>query len=423
MAERPRAPQKERSPRAIDGEPIIRWTVRRLIDRPIRSTLLAVCPNSRAVARAALQAAHEANAPALFAATLNQVDVERSYTDFTPETLVTSLKEEAGRIGFDGPVLVGLDHGGPWQKDWHVIDDYDYEATMQAVKRSIEACLDAGYAQLHIDPTVDRRLPDDEAPAVEWVADRTVELIQHAEQYRERAGYPPVSYEVGTEEVGLGPANPEAVSTFLKRLDARLRDAGLLHAWPCFVVGRVGTELHTGHFDAEAARQLRKRVASYGALIKGHYTDYVDHPEEYPLAGMGGANVGPGFADIEYQALMELVSLEQKLGKSSDFQETLRRAVVQSGRWKKWLQPDEQGKAFDQLAPERQEWLVRTGSRYVWTKPEVEIARGQLYYNVSAYCDPDAFVVWRIKSDILEYMHAFNLINFNDRVFPEDIRE
>ena len=26
-----------------------------------------------------------------------------------------------------------------------------------------------------------------------------------------------------------------------------------------------------------------------------HYTDYVENPEEYPLSGMGAANVGPEF--------------------------------------------------------------------------------------------------------------------------------
>ena len=31
----------------------------------------------------------------------------------------------------------------------------------------------------------------------------------------------------------------------------------------------------------------------------------VDHPEEYPLSGVGGANIGPGFAVEEYAALAD----------------------------------------------------------------------------------------------------------------------
>ena len=404
----------ERERRVVDGTPRMRWMVRRLIDHDMRATLLAVCPNSEAVARAALGAAQEANAPALFAATLNQVDEDVSYTGFTPASLMDFLRDEADRIGFSGPILVGLDHGGPWQKDRHVLDELSYAAAMRAVKRSIEACLDAGYAHLHIDPTIDRRLPEEETPAIDWVVDRTVELMAHAEQYRERHDHPPVSYEVGTDEVG--PIDLEEIGQLMERLEAALRRSGLADAWPCFIVGRVGTELHTGHFDAEAARALRRRTEPYGALVKGHYTDYVDRPEAYPIAGMGGANVGPGLADVEYRAVQRLVDLEEQLGGTSGFEEVVHAAVVESGRWKKWLRDDEQGRPFDALDPERQAWLLRTGSRYVWADPAVRSARSALYQNVSAYRDPDAFVHWRIKTAILEYTHAFNLVDFNERV-------
>ena len=43
-------------------------------------TLLAVCPNSELVLKAAIRAAKRADAPILFAATLNQVDIDRGYT-------------------------------------------------------------------------------------------------------------------------------------------------------------------------------------------------------------------------------------------------------------------------------------------------------------------------------------------------------
>ena len=45
-----------------------------------KSTLLAVCPNSENVLKAALRSAKRANCPIKFAATLNQVDIDRSYT-------------------------------------------------------------------------------------------------------------------------------------------------------------------------------------------------------------------------------------------------------------------------------------------------------------------------------------------------------
>jgi hypothetical protein len=94
----------------------------------------------------------------------------------------------------------------------------------------------------------------------------------------------------------------------------------------------------------------------------------------------------------------------------SDFKEVLKTAVVDSQRWQKWLTPDEAGRDFDELTPPRQEWLVATGARYVWTDPRVLAAREQLYENLrNEIPDPNGFVVDRIAQNIQQYVDAFNL--------------
>jgi tagatose-1,6-bisphosphate aldolase non-catalytic subunit AgaZ/GatZ len=379
-------------------------------------TLLAVCPNSTAVTTAALQAAKEANAPILFAATLNQVDRDGGYTSQTPQEFVTFVEAEARRVGYEGPLYPCLDHGGPWLKDAHAAAGLSLDETMAAVKQSVAACLDAGYALLHVDPTVDLAVPAEASVPVEQVVERTLEIMKYAEAYRRERGIAPVAYEVGTEEVHGGLADVHTFDRFLSGLDAGLKEEGLQDVWPCFVVGKVGTDLHTTHFEPQAARALTERVKPYGALLKGHYTDYVDNPEAYPLSGMGGANVGPEFTEEEYAALMDLSRLEQEIGRHSGLPEVIRRAVVESGRWKKWLLDEEQGRSFDQLDPARQEWLVRTGSRYVWTDPDVESAREHLYQHLADRTHPEAYVLWRIKTAVMKYFHAFNLIDLNDRL-------
>ena len=377
-----------------------------------RHTLLAICPNSDAVARAALLAAREADAPLLFAATLNQVDRDGGYTGWTPRSFADFIAAEAERIGVDVPIVLGLDHGGPWKKDAHAHADRSYDETMAAVKRSIESCLDAGYELLHLDPTVDLRLPSNTPVPIDDIVTRTVELLTHAEAYRQRQGLSPIAYEVGTEEVGGGLQSTERFSDFLSRLREALDAHGLPS--PSFAVGDIGTKLDTTHVNAARAEQLTEAAHRHGALVKGHYTDGVTNLEAYPRSGLGGANVGPGLAATEYAALMDLVQLEQTLGRDAGLSDALRTAVLESGRWTKWLRPEEAGLAFDELPPERQRWLVETGSRYVWTQPAVEAARTQLYENVAPYRSADAFVVWRVKQDILRYYHAFNLIGFNE---------
>ena len=398
-------------------------TVKRLVHQTssaegARRCLLAVCPNSVAVVQATLRAAHAAQAPILFAATLNQVDVDGGYTGWTPQTLVDFLAEEAERLGLRTSVLPCLDHGGPWLKDQHVAEGFTYDEAMAAVKQSLEACLEAGYALLHIDPTVDPTLSKRAPMPTGLVVERTLELIAHAEAYRRQRGLPAVSYEVGTEEVHGGLADMDVFHTFLIKLDEGLAQLGLADVWPCFVVGKVGTDLDTDAFDPDAARRLTEAVRPYGARIKGHYTDGVANLEDYVLSGMGGANVGPGFTQVEYEALIDLVRLEQKVGTDSGLERALREAVVASGRWKKWLYPDERGRPFSALSEARQQWLMRTGCRYIWTSPEVTDARAQLYHHLRDVRDGDAFVLWRLQTAVMRYLHAFNLVGAGEALDP-----
>ena len=380
-----------------------------------RHTLLAVCPNSETVARAALRAAQEANTPLLYAATLNQVDRNGGYTGWTPATFADFVAAETDRLEVDVPVLLGLDHGGPWKKDAHRQQALDYDTTMAEVKRSITACVEAGYDLLHLDPTVDRRLPPDTPVPIDTIVERTVELMRHAEDARRAADRAPIAYEVGTEEVSGGLQSEDRFRAFLQQLDEALRAHDL--PAPAFVVGDVGTTLAGSGFDATQARRLTTAATTQmGALLKGHYTDDVAAPEEYPLSGMGGANVGPGLSAVEATALRELVALETRLDENAGFPDALRKAVVESGRWRKWLSADEADRPFEDLPEERQRWLIDTGSRYVWKTPAVEAARTALYEHVAPYRDADAYVQWRVKTAILEYMHAFNLIDLNDRL-------
>ena len=385
-------------------------------------TVLAVCPNSEAVVKAAVHASKEAGAPLFFAATLNQVDRDGGYTGWTQEQFVRLVRDLVDESGYTGPVVVGLDHGGPWLKDLQAREGWPLERAMQGVKDSLVACLDAGYDLLHVDPTVDRTLPTGAAMPVELVIERTRELIAHTEGHRRAQGLPPVSYEVGTEEVHGGLADLSVFAHFLDGLKAGISGPDSQfpipesRVWPCFVVGKVGTDLHTTLFDPAVARELVARAAEYGSVIKGHYTDYVSNPGDYPRAGMGGANVGPEFTEAEYQALERLARRDDELARGgetatrSGLMEALRAAVVASGRWEKWRLPEEAGLAFGQLSPARQSWLVRTGCRYIWAEPSVVAARRTLYANLAAATEEGEQAVLRAIADVMhKYFRAFRL--------------
>lgn len=380
-----------------------------------RHTLLAVCPNSEAVARAALLAAEEAQTPLLYAATLNQVDRDGGYTGWTPTSFSAFVEKEVDRLEITVPVFLGLDHGGPWAKDVPTEETLDGPTAMTEVQRSITACVKAGYDLLHLDPGAGPHGDTNDPLPIDAIVDRTIELLRHAENVRRAHERDPVAYEVGTDDARGGLDNEDRLRTFLERLRDKLGPNDLPR--PAFVVGDLGTALDSDRFDVNRAHRFVVAVQdTLGALVKGHYTDGVTAPSDYPLAGVGGANVGPGLSAVEADAVRDLVSLEDRLGLHSGVVDAVRAAVIESGRWTKWLRPTEQGRSFHDLPSDRQRWLVDTGSRYVWSRAEVHTARTRLFENVAPYRNGEAYVHWRLKNAILRYMHAFNLINLNDHV-------
>ena len=396
-----------------DGTPFLAALVRAMIDgRLPDTTLLAVCPNSEAVTRATLRVAERTGMPALFAATLNQVDaiMGGGYTGWTPASFARFVTDDAERLGVTVPIGLGLDHGGPWRTAVH--DGLDETGAMAAAKRSLSACLDAGYALLHLDATTG---PGGSPALPVTVVARTLDLLAHAEAHRTAQRLPPVAYEVGTEEIAGGLADEAAFVQFLDDLHAGLRARDLLHAAPCFVVGQVGTLLTTDRFDAEKAATLTRQARRFGALVKGHDTDFVAQPDAYPASGMGGANIGPECTAAEYAALCDLADQACARGHRPEIERVLREAVVADGHWRTWLGPRQRDAAFADLDPDQQTWFVATSARYVWTQPEVADARSALYDFV-ADLDPEAVVGARIEAVIEGYAEAFNLRGLCERV-------
>jgi len=383
-------------------------------------TLLAVCPNSSAVLEAAIRAAARNRSILLFAATLNQVDFESSYTGWTQADFVHQMAEYANKYHWSGPLYPCLDHGGPWLKDLHSLAHLTYSETMDKVKKSITACIEAGYKLLHIDPTIDRTRSINQPLPLQLVVDRTVELIAHAERIRLANGLPKLAYEVGTEEVHGGLVDFGRFREFLNLLRAQLNKKNLGQCWPCLLVAQIGTDLHTSIFKPEVARRLYSILAPLGSMVKGHYTDWVDNPEAYPTSGIGAANVGPEFTEEEFIALSELEEKEREIIEQirvspANFLATLQNAIVESGRWKKWILPMEEGLDFSELTSTRKEWLLKTGSRYIWTNEQVVAARNILYKNIwIKEIDAHDYVIEKITRTIENYIRVFNLQNSID---------
>ena len=396
----------------------------------IQRSLFAACPNSMAVIKAALRSSKRCNAPIKFAATLNQVDLDGGYTGLNQSEFVETIKHEAEAINLTSPVIIAIDHGGPWLKDKHRLDKLTYDEALAEVKKSFEAAIVAGYDLIHVDPTIDVTLAPGEIIDIEVVVERTVDLIKHSESFRITKGYPKIAYEVGTEEVHGGLADMATFTQFFELLKSGLAEAGLDDVWPCFVVGKVGTDLHTTMFDPEVARSLTKVATKYGSVIKGHYSDNVSNPEDYPTSGMGAANVGPEFTECEYDGLLELANIELKLlgqhriAKISNTKDAIWNAVINSNRWQKWVNENENTTDFYANDPARQLWLVKTGARYIWENPEVVAARQKLYLNLnSCGIEAEEILISHIERAMDKYFYKFNLVNLNEQLMEVEMAQ
>lgn len=285
-------------------------------------------------------------------------------------------------------------------------------------KKSFRAAVLAGYDLIHVDATVDiyqRKI------RIETVVERTIELISHIEKFRRLRNLGPISYEVGTEEVHGGLANIDTFKKFLSLLKDGLTRIGLKSIWPIFIVAKVGTDIHTITFDESVAKKTVKIARGYGSYIKGHYTDFVSNPEDYPKSGIGTANVGPEFTMLEYNALSELCGIEDELYKKeriacrSKFMEILNNEVLESNRWRKWLLPGE--KNFESLSTKRKEWILKTSSRYIWACSNVRSAQCKLYRNLELNgVDAENWMLMNIERSMDKYFKAFNLIDLNARI-------
>lgn len=382
-------------------------------------TLLGICPVSRSTVSASIELAKFMCSPIMFITTLNQVDIDGGYTGLTHKDFINLVRRECEKLGFWGPVIIALDHGGPWLKDRHVAERLSLEDAMEWTRKSIESCIKAGYDLLHIDATRDIWIQE-ESLGMDVVIERTVSLIEYAETVRREEGIPRLDYEVGTEEVHGGLTSPRLFEEFIIRLKIKLKESGLEDVWPCFIVGNIGTNLTIeNELKYDEARMLVDIARRYGLYLKGHYTDFVVNPEKYPKAKIGGANIGPELAYVEYLAIEELSTIEETLFEKKYIMETssiiekLNEMIINDNRWKKWLTRGERNLKFSQLSPERKRWLLGTCSRYFLSHPETFKLREQLYKSLETYgINADERIRMRIWDVLKKYVKAFNLRNF-----------
>ncbi len=389
------------------------------------STLLGICPIADEIIEASIHEAGEEKFVPMFIATPRQVDADRGYTGWSQGDLVEFVQNTCEELDYEGPFLVARDHGGPYQS---MRDRGDPEVTleeaMDLAKEVFEKDVEEGFDILHIDATEDPRV--DGILDLDEVAQRTVELISHIENVRERENRSNLYYEVGTEEITGGMTDSESFEKYINLLKEELKEQGHGEAIErlLFIVGQVGTRMRinmTNQFKKEQAKKLVKITSKHDLFLKVHYTDWLENSvlQKFPELGVGAANVGPEFGGAIIEGLHELEKEEKEVLSEveeevnySSFMKILKEVAVKKAPWKKFAPEELDEEGLDEFAENNKENIAFCVGRYVMNEPLVMSARKDLYENIREYGkteDPNQFIIDRVKESIHRYVQAFNL--------------
>ena len=399
--------------------------------------LVAFCFSDELPLKACLAGCQAAGAVPVIMATFNQVNTDGGYSGLTAGEFVRRVMRLAAEAGYDGPLVFGRDHGGPF-----IIEarkQYSRQAEMQWVKKNITCDLEAGFSCWHADGTSGRddELVDGKLP-VEEIADATLDLIRFCESERKRLGIGPIAYEVGSEEQQGGLTAPDSFERYLQLMDQGMQGAGLEEAGLDFVVAQTGTHMKLYYESARRQFELiqdgfkpgqvdildriaaRYRSPRHTLLFTQHYSDHVSPADAVALRrfGAGKVNFGPEMTMPELKQLLDWDKMErealQKSGRESEaagFRAVLLEHLDRRPDfWQKFMPADPEvsgaggnPSVFD-LSPDVQDALLVFRGRYVKSRPRCREAARKLLENAAALGfdpDPEATIIEAIKARII----------------------
>ena len=378
---------------------------------------------SEELVRVPVELAMEYDFPLLFVASRNQVSEDEGggyVMGLTPEGFIQKIQDIEESLGLNSKLpylrFVGVDHCGPWYKERE--KSLGEKEAIESAKRSLSACIKAGYAAFHIDcsfkpPT---HVLMDETKRIGLTAD----LFEFTEKERIRLGESPVSYEIGTEETAGLSISAGHFRESISKILAELRKRKLPE--PAFVVGRTGAKIemleNVGGFDYTAASSLPQIAKEFNMGFKEHNADYLStvilslHPEY----GITCANVGPSFAAAQTRALLDLSDIEEKqTGKdSSNLYEVMSQAVLRKAPFGKWLRKGDEWtrENLKKDMPAELRAITLVAGHYVYYDEKVKKAIANLYNNLrknNILEDPESYVSSAVRNAVMRYVDAFNL--------------
>lgn len=419
------------------NKPTLNEVVNKLLslEGPDRATMIGIGPMSHTLIKASMLLAKEKDFPLMFIASRNQVDADElggGYVcNWDQKRFAEAIAQVAKENNFDGLYYLCRDHGGPWQRDNERNAHLPEDQAMELGKKSYKYDLKNGFDLLHIDPTKDPYIVG-KVIDMNVNLNRTIELIETAENERKAMNLPPVSYEVGTEETNGGLTSSENYEAFIKKLNEKLDEKNLPH--PAFIVGNTGTLTrlteNVGHVDPASCKNLSSIAKKYHVGLKEHNGDYLDDAIllQHPAWGVTAMNVAPEFGTVETQSYLKLAEVEDSLyqegllSEKSNIALVLTTESVKSGRWKKWMVDGKDKLSIEEILQDKDlaHLITEISGHYTFNNPAVKNEIQKLYNNLrQSGIDGERYVINKIKDSIDNYVKAFNLEGLTSKLLTK----
>jgi tagatose-1,6-bisphosphate aldolase non-catalytic subunit AgaZ/GatZ len=361
--------------------------------------MLCLSPISKHIVLAYVKTAKELNAPLYFNASLNQVDRDGGYTGWTPSSFKTHVLQVAGEHGFKGPIILQLDHGGPWLKDEHIARNYSYSQALDDFLKSLEAFIEAGFNVIHIDTTVDMENENGYADLDKAVG-RTIDLILYSEELASKYGVR-LEYEIGSDRWGYKPV--ELLNEFAGRTLSGLRARGFDTTRIVFGVADVGTVVKPGNIvDPVVLKKYSDLMLKHNLYLKIHSGDYLENTVELTKHNVGGLNIGPMFAHVMYSAVKDVIREKFEEKRALEFLHELNNLIAVSDKLSKYVG----GKVS-----EVEEYKLGLASRYIWSSARAGDFLNKISANTGV--NIEQYLISRLCDVIRKYIADLGLINLN----------
>tara|TARA_B100000900_G_C20540042_1_gene700046 strand:- start:577 stop:1497 length:921 start_codon:yes stop_codon:yes gene_type:complete len=305
-------------------------------------------------------------------------------------------------------VILSRDHGGPWQNNLEIENNFDLKKAMESSKESYLTDIKSGFQILHIDPSIDPF----NSINTDTIIERIFELYEYCVEHSIKNNKD-VIYEIGTEEQSGSTNTPDELEYTIEKINNFCDKKKIIR--PSFVVIQSGTKVaemrNIGSFDSDL--RVKNEIAAEiqvprmieicnknNIWMKAHNTDYVSDEalQSHPKLGIHAVNIAPEFGVIETKSIVQVLT-ENNLVKLRD---KFLEISYESKKWDKWMVKNSSASNYEKSIIAGHYVFSLQECKEVFSQARKDLEKKNISF--------DSYVRNSIKKGIMRYVKHLSLI-------------